>query len=278
MTREVFHRGIREGEYGTLQPNSFEAVLKAHPGDRLEMDVFEMSDGQLGIAHNKDLNLTLEQAGALDVKKFEQMDQPQKGGEPTPGIKMPLFDEVAGQASDRDVQLILELKSESDVKIIKLVETIVGKMEAMLEQGAFKQNPDFLKKNLFFHTFSIAGAQKMAELLRQHGLDAVSVSLAWPTSEQYANDMAITRPDIEWARTVPETPDWIEKGILIAKRIGCRGIGTHIKAVLANPAYIQKAHEQGLWIAVGGIEDERIKRQMEELGVDMYFSETAGLT
>ncbi|NQV00302.1 MAG: hypothetical protein HQ538_06200 [Parcubacteria group bacterium] len=274
----IHHRGLRvenkDGAESKKQdlPNSFEALLRANPGDTLETDVFLLEDGSLAIAHNKDLDVSMEEIEEMDIEGFEEYDNPQKNKPAekkfSEGKMMPLFDEILGQAYDRDVNMLFELKASSVDKIKDLADAMVDKIVAMRDAGAFEDNPDFLKKQQFF-SFSIEGMEHLIARLKKEEIEAETM-LLWTSSEEYAKDMEISKTAI--SHTSGMTGDWFEKGVQVAKDLGVKAISTHVAN--CNSENIKIAQDEGLEIAAiclnCGI--DKIE-ELKKLGIDRFISE-----
>ena len=274
----IHHRGLRvengmkeESKEQNL-PNSFEALLRSNPGDILEMDIFLLEDGSLAIAHNKDLDVGMSDIEAMDINGFEEYDNPQKNKPAekkySEGRMMPLFDEVLGQAYDRDVNMLFELKASSVDKIKKLADAMVDKVVAMRDEGAFDDNPDFLKNQQFF-SFSIEGLEHLITRFKKEDIEAETM-LLWTSSEQYAEDMEISRTAID--RTSDMEGSWFERGVRVSKDLGVRAISTHVGN--CNPENIKVAHDAGLEIAAICLNcgEDKIE-ELRKLGINRFISE-----
>jgi len=271
-TLAIHHKGLRERQD---LPNSFEAILRAEKGQTLEMDVFLLKDGSLGVVHQKDLGMSITEVEEMDIRQFQKLDQPQKSKEGISGtverLKMPLFQEVLGLAYDAGVRLQFELKAGSVERIEKLADAVVKAMLEMKSEGAFDLEPSFLNELSFF-SMSVEGMESLAKKLKKHNLP-LQTFLSWPSSEKYAREMKISETAITHAQRV-ENGDWFERGIYLAKDIGCSGISIHAENLIRNPDYVNYAHKLGLQVMVGGVVNnpEEIKK-LEEIGVDRYMTE-----
>lgn len=278
-TQEVIHRGLRLKEQGSAQrlPNSFEAILKAEKGQIVEMDVFLLSDGSLAMAHHKDLSLEMDQVEAMQISDFQALFQP--AIDPETGeivsseeIKMPLLSEILGLAYDAGVNLQLELKADSVERIKKLAEAMVNKIVKMRNDGAFVEKPAWLV-NLCFFSMSIEGMEHLIAKLEENGLEKAKTFLSWPSNESYAQEMAISSTSIQRAAEIEGKFDWLEKGMEIAKRIGCTGISIHAENLLKDSDYVEKAHGRELEIMAGGSANHDQMVKLRKMGVDRLMSE-----
>lgn len=267
----LYHRGLRDG-HGLV--NSFEALTRAKNGDILEMDVFLLKDGSLGMTHHRDIGLDMDQVEDMDVSAFQELDNPGKNVSPEQQriARMPLYEEALFQASDRGVGLYIELKASSVEKIKQLVEVLVERMTQLQDQGAFENDRNFIGSSITFFSMSVEGVKYMAELLRVRKLDNHTI-LGWPSSEEYAGDMKISQTAVEHAKAV-EGGDWFEKGIQIAKKIGSNGILIYADKLIQNPHYIELAHNLGLEVlAAGLVQSPQEVEVLKKLGVDTFASE-----
>lgn len=272
MIEIISHRGYRENQD---LPNSFEALLKAKPGDVIEIDVFRLKDENLAVVHQKDLGLSEDEIENWDLKNFEKFDQPKKNSEEVvEGSKMPLMEEALGIACDRGVKLLIELKSGSKEKIEKLTEILVGKIVQMQKDGAFETEENFLN-NLSFMSFSVDGLICAKQELKKNGL-TVRTILSWTTSAEFAAMSEITQTSLNLAQNIKEEKDWFEKGIQVAKNNNFTGISLSVKELLGERGkkYIKQAHDKGLLIKAGfPVEDEKDIQRLEKMGVDICLSE-----
>lgn len=267
MIEKIYHKGLREG---MDQPNSFESLLRTNPGDMLEMDVTLLADGSLAVAHHRDIKMDLSDLESRNVKQFEVFDQPTKSGTTEPCRKLPLLEEVLGLGSDYGARLLIELKGSSIKKFYELTDALAKKLKQMVTEGAFKENPDFVKNNLSFITQSIDGMIYFKRAMEQQGFSP-SLVLAWPgrnrvgDSNLTSNNLSHLEADFE--------EDYEGAGVKAASQLGCLAVVLNMKDVLRNPDYVKKAHDLGLLIYAFGSEKKEDKAFAKEVGVDSYLSE-----
>jgi|GEM_PF-2131917 len=269
---DIYRRGLKEG---VDQPNSFESLVQAPSDSTLEMDTILLRDGNIAVVHQKDINRSMEEIEQMDLPEFEKLDQLDRStGGAISGLKMPLADEISFLASDRNDNLFLELKGSSDQMVIQLFDHLLEMLINLDKKGAYKDNPDFLQKNLSFHSFSVPACEYAVKRIREENIKA-PVFLELTSGRSYAEEMEISKSILPYMEGFPDTEDWIEKSILVAKAIGCEGVSMNISNLKDGANYIDFAHKNGLKIFARSTApiDQDLIEKLKEQGLDSYANE-----
>jgi glycerophosphoryl diester phosphodiesterase len=267
----IHHKALREKDsgFGQIHPSSFEGLTKALEGESIELDVFLLRDGSVGVGHEKDIKTNLSVLENMDLDQFQNFNQPTIDSIPKSGVKMPLLKEALELAYDRGVNLFVELKANSSEKLRLLADEILKILSYQVNQGVFKENPDFIK-NLSFFSLSIDGIDYFAKKAKDLG---VKIFFTWPSSKVRAADTEIQKTVIDYADTITDTSDWTEQGIKLAKKMGFYAVGLHFSKLLENEQYTTLAHSLGLQVITWTVNNEEEIKKLEEQRVDGIFTE-----
>lgn len=133
---DIAHRGLALSSY----ENTVEGCLAAYEAGatHVEVDLRLTSDGKLVVMHDDDISRTTNGSGSVSSMTLEQLRQYKvtknyNGEVLGDGVAIPTLDEVFDALEDKDIVLILELKS-SDLELVsKLAEALEARPE-MVEQ------------------------------------------------------------------------------------------------------------------------------------------------
>lgn len=265
MVENIKHRGL-DSKINRGLPNSAESFRQRF-GEKIELDVFLLADGEIAVLHNADLKLSQEQVEALNLAELEKIVIPDREGEQE-GLVL-LFKEFAFNCLDRGNPLLIELKASTPEKARKLARKLIALiLEMSKEDRTFIAHPEYLEQ-LELHSFSIEALLEAQKAMEENNLN-LSRGLFWTSTAGKAKEMEISNTAIEFSN-YHFGEDWTEKGIETAEKIGAKVVDLHWSVL--DAAKINLAHRKGLKVFAWLVNDIEKVKALEELGVDGVISE-----
>ncbi len=232
----IHHRGLRKDQ---TKPNSLDGVYY-EKNTHLECDVFLLSDGQVGVIHNKDHDLTCEQVESMTLEQ----------------TKAPFLEEFLKAQTEQNNQTIIEMKASTPEHAIKTAQAVMRLLDKLP-----KEYSDLIS----LHSFSVEAIKEVGDRYKK---EMVFTSFPKRSYEQKITETVFKHVnyDLDWT-----SEDWVKAYTTLAAELGCFCV--HIFQDVITKELVDFAHSKGLLVYTGLINDPSKFDYYLSLGADKIFTE-----